>query len=98
MRKGSSLLKMTRPGTCDGPSVGVHVWAWCDSVNTVTRWFSRDMQGHFKQRIGFAMNATDSSQLLDSPVASRLGPNRAWLFRGDRGLLKKFRPYHPPTT
>ncbi len=82
----------------DGPSVGVHVWAWCDSVNTVSRWFSREMQGHFEQRIGFAMNATDSSQLLDSPVASRLGPNRAWLFRGDRGLLEKFRPYHPPAT
>lgn len=80
----------------DGPSVGIHTWVWCDSVNTLSRWFSRDAQGHFEQRIAFAMNATDSSQFIDSPAASRLGPNRAWLFRGDRGTLEKFRPYSAP--
>lgn len=80
----------------DGPSVGVHTWVWSDSVNTMSRWLSREMQGHFEQRIAFAMNAADSSQLLDTPAASRLGPNRAWLFRGDRGVLEKFRPFSPP--
>ncbi len=80
----------------DGPSVGIHTWIWCDSVNTMSRWLSRETQGHFEQRIAFAMNATDSSQFIDSPAASRLGPNRAWLFRGDRGTLEKFRPYSPP--
>ncbi len=80
----------------DGPSVGIHTWIWCDSVNTMSRWLSRDTQGHFEQRIAFAMNATDSSQFIDTPAASRLGPNRAWLFRGDRGTLEKFRPYSPP--
>ncbi|HET6425508.1 MAG TPA: hypothetical protein VFG20_17600, partial [Planctomycetaceae bacterium] len=80
----------------DGPSVGIHTWVWCDSVNTLSRWFSRDTQGHFEQRIAFAMNAADSSQFIDTPAASRLGPNRAWLFRGDRGTLEKFRPYSAP--
>lgn len=80
----------------DGPSVGIHTWIWCDSVNTLSRWLSREAQGHFEQRIAFAMNATDSSQFIDTPAASRLGPNRAWLFRGDRGTLEKFRPYSPP--
>ena len=80
----------------DGPPVGIHVWVWCDSANTVQRWLSREMQQQFEQRVLFAMNATDSSQLIDSPAASRLGPHRAWLFNGDRGTLEKFRPYRPP--
>lgn len=80
----------------DGPPVGLHVWLWADSANTVHRWLSREMQQQFEQRIVFAMNATDSSQLIDSPAASRLGPHRAWLFDGERGTLEKFRPYRPP--
>lgn len=80
----------------DGPSVGVHVWLWCDSANTVSRWLSREMQQHLENRVALAMNASDSSQLIDTPAASRLGANRAWLFRGDRGTLDKFRPYSPP--
>ncbi len=39
------------------------------------------------------MNANDSSNLIDSPVAGRLGPNRALLYRGDLGTIDKFRPY-----
>lgn len=80
----------------DGPSVGVHVWLWCDSTNTVSRWLSREMQQQLENRVALAMNANDSSQLIDSPAASRLGANRAWLYRGDRGTLDKFRPYSAP--
>lgn len=80
----------------DGPAVGVHVWIWCDSMNTVTRWLSREMQQQLENRVAFPMSATDSSLLIDSPVASRLGINRAWLFRGERGTLDKFRPYAIP--
>ena len=39
------------------------------------------------------MNANDSSNLIDNPAASKLGPNRALLSRGDLGTLEKFRPY-----
>ena len=80
----------------DGPTVGLHVWLWCDSTNTVSRWLSREMQQQLENRVALAMNANDSSQLIDSPVASRLGANRAWLYRGERGTLEKFRPYSPP--
>jgi S-DNA-T family DNA segregation ATPase FtsK/SpoIIIE len=80
----------------DGPSVGVHVWVWADSINTLNRWFTRDMQQQFEYRVAFAMNSADSSQFIDSPAAAKLGVNRAWLFRGDRGTLDKFRPYQAP--
>jgi len=89
---GERLTEVLR----DGPLVGVHVWVWCDSLNTLNRWFTREMLQQFEYRVAFAMNSADSSQFIDSPVASRLGANRAWLFRGDRGTLDKFRPYHPP--
>ena len=45
----------------------------------------------------FAMNANDSSNLIDTPAASKLGPNRALLSRGDLGTLEKFRPYRAPS-
>ena len=43
------------------------------------------------------MNANDSSNLIDTPAASKLGPNRALLSRGDLGTLEKFRPYRAPS-
>ena len=39
------------------------------------------------------MNATDSSNLIDSPMGSRLGPNRALLYVEEVGSAEKFRPY-----
>ncbi len=42
------------------------------------------------------MSANDSSMLIDSPAASKLGPNRALHFSEEEGRLEKFRPYGPP--
>ena len=42
------------------------------------------------------MSAEDSSTLLDSPAASKVGPNRAYLYSEDEGRLEKFRPYGLP--
>ena len=39
------------------------------------------------------MSAADSSHLIDTPAASRLGVNRALLHFEDRGTTEKFRPY-----
>jgi hypothetical protein len=41
------------------------------------------------------MSGTDSSNLIDSPAANRLGVNRAVLYRDDIGSTEKFRPYGP---
>ncbi len=81
----------------DGPSSGIFTFAWVDSYQTAQRWLARDQMNRFEQRILFAMNANDSSSLVDSPLAGRLGENRALLYRGDTGTLEKFRPYSPPT-
>jgi DNA segregation ATPase FtsK/SpoIIIE, S-DNA-T family len=44
-------------------------------------------------RVLFQMSAADSSNLIDSPLASRLGPYRAFYYTEDQGRLEKFRPY-----
>ena len=82
----------------DGPAAGIFTFAWVDSYQTAQRWLARDQMNRFEQRIIFAMNANDSSSLVDSPAAGRLGENRALLYRGDLGTLEKFRPYSPPAT
>ncbi|MFO0916759.1 MAG: FtsK/SpoIIIE domain-containing protein [Planctomycetaceae bacterium] len=86
----TSLLK-------EGPAVGLHLLVWVDSYNNVDRWFSRQMLREFEMRAVFQMSANDSSNLIDSPAASRLGNNRALLYSDERGTAEKFRPYQPPT-
>src|SRR5262249_16538374 len=49
------------------------------------------------QRILFQMSATDSSHLMDSPVAARLGRNRALFHREEQEQPEKFRPYGLPS-
>ena len=47
-------------------------------------------------RVLFQMSAADSSHLLDSPAASRLGRNRALYFHDEMPQPEKFRPYDLP--
>ena len=49
----------------------------------------------FDNRVLFQMSANDSSNLIDSPAASRLGANRAVFFSEESGVAEKFRPYAP---
>jgi hypothetical protein len=81
----------------DGPAVGVHLLVWCDSYNNVDRWFSRQALREFEMRVAFQMSAADSSNLIDSPAAARLGTNRAVIYSDERGTIEKFRPYGPPS-
>lgn len=81
----------------EGPSASVFPFVWCDGYQTAQRWLGRELLNRFELRVLFAMNANDSSNLIDSPAAGRLGPNRALLYRGDLGTLDKFRPYRAPS-
>lgn len=81
----------------DGPSVGVHLLMWCDTLTNVNRAFDRTMLRECTQRVLFQMSATDSSHLIDSPLASRLGRNRALFHREEQDQPEKFRPYGMPS-
>ncbi|MBX9678174.1 MAG: hypothetical protein K2X38_05370 [Gemmataceae bacterium] len=80
----------------DGPPAGIHTLAWCDNLANLQRTLDRNAIREFEMKVAFAMNPSDSSQFLDSPLAAKLGANRAYLYREDQGLLEKFRPYGLP--
>ena len=42
------------------------------------------------------MSAADSSNLIDSPMANKLGMNRALIYSEEQGIMEKFRPYALP--
>jgi hypothetical protein len=81
----------------EGPALGVHVLAWCDSLNNVNRSFDRPALREFEMRVLFQMSAGDSSTLIDNPAASKLGVNRALFHSEELGQPEKFRPYGLPS-
>lgn len=80
----------------EGPALGVHALLWCDTYNNLSRWLERQSLRDLEMRVLFQMNASDSSNLIDSPAASRLGVHRAVLYNEEQGWLEKFRPYGLP--
>ncbi len=81
----------------EGAGLGVHALVWCDSLNNLNRGFDRPVLREFEMRVLFQMSAADSSTLIDNPLASKLGVNRALFHSEDRGQPEKFRPYGLPT-
>lgn len=81
----------------EGPQVGMHTIVWCDSPSTVWRMLTRTLLREFSWRVGLQMNVNDSTSLLDTPAAAKLGPNRALLYAEQTGTYAKFRPYGPLT-
>jgi hypothetical protein len=90
---GKQLTKILR----EGPNVGVHTIVWCDSYNNVNRWLDRQTLRDFDLRVLFQMSAADSSNLMDSPAAGRLGAHLAIAYSEEQGLAEKFRPYGLPS-
>ncbi len=77
----------------EGPAVGVHTLIWCDTYNNLGRWLASPTLKELEMRVAFQMSGTDSSNLIDTPAAAKLGPNRAILFLEEHGSNEKFRPY-----
>ena len=80
----------------DGPSVGVHCVVSVDTLAQLERRLSRESIREFDAKVLFQMSANDSSVLIDSPAANRLGFYRGLLASEEQGTLEKFRPYGPP--
>jgi DNA segregation ATPase FtsK/SpoIIIE, S-DNA-T family len=80
----------------DGPAVGIHVLAWADTAVAVDRTLDRGSLREFDHRVLFQMSAADSSTLIDSPAANKLGFHRALAYSEEQGVMEKFRPYALP--
>jgi hypothetical protein len=73
--------------------VGIHFIAWIDTATALDRALDRTAMREFDHRVLFQMSATDSSNLIDSPAANKLGANRALSYSEEQGSMEKFRPY-----
>jgi hypothetical protein len=80
----------------EGPALGIHTVVWCDTYNNVNRFLDRQTLRDFEMRVLFQMNSTDSSNLMDTPDASRLGVHVAIYYDEGQGRMEKFRPYGLP--
>ncbi|MEX0745914.1 MAG: FtsK/SpoIIIE domain-containing protein [Phycisphaeraceae bacterium] len=80
----------------EGPALNVHTLAWCDTATALERTLERTALREFDCRVLFQMSANDSSNLIDNPVANRLGSNRALAYSEEQGVMEKFRPYALP--
>jgi S-DNA-T family DNA segregation ATPase FtsK/SpoIIIE len=81
----------------EGSALGVHLIAWSDTLTNLNRIFDNQSIREFESRVLFQISPTDSAHLLDSPAASKLGPNRAYFASEEQNRLEKFRPYGLPT-
>ncbi|HET6574428.1 MAG TPA: FtsK/SpoIIIE domain-containing protein, partial [Fimbriiglobus sp.] len=82
----------------DGAPLGLHVICWCDTLTNLQRALDRQALRDFALRVLFQMSPADSSNLIDSPAASRLGRNRALYVEEGTERPEKFRPYGLPAT
>jgi hypothetical protein len=80
----------------EGSSLGIHTLVWCDTYSNLQRALDRQALREFDMRILFQMGVADSSNLIDSPLAAKLGQYRALFHSEEQGRLEKFRPYGVP--
>ncbi|KAF0245861.1 MAG: DNA segregation ATPase [Planctomycetota bacterium] len=80
----------------EGPSRGIFTIVWCDSLGNLKRTFTMKTLREFGIRLLFQMSGADSSELIDTPAAAKLGLYRGLLFVEEEGTVEKFRPYALP--
>jgi DNA segregation ATPase FtsK/SpoIIIE, S-DNA-T family len=81
----------------EGPPVGVYLVMWCDTLSNLNRAIDRQGLRECGLRVLFQMSANDSSTLIDTPAASRLGRHRALFVTEQAAQAEKFRPYGLPS-
>lgn len=75
----------------DGPPANVYSILVCGGTEIVTRWLPRQSQHDVELRVLGRLNASDSSLLIDSPVASELSTATMLLYDEPAGRISKFR-------
>ena len=93
MRTHANVRSIVR----EGPELGVHTIVWSDTYTNLTRTLDRRFLREFEMPVAMQMGADDSSNLIDTPAASKLGLYRAYFYSEDEARLEKFRPYGLPS-
>ncbi len=77
----------------DGPSHNMHVVLWAENYSTVNRWLSRTAMREIEVRLLMQMGANDSTNLIESVAASRLGEKVMLAHDEATGQSQGFRPF-----
>ncbi len=88
---GGSGASALRDVLRDGPSANVFTLLSCGGAETFGRWLPRASHHDLELRILGRLNATDSSTLIDSPLASDLTTATMLLYDDSDGRITKFR-------
>ncbi len=80
----------------EGPALGIHVIVSTDTLTNLNRAIDRQGLREFDLRVLLQMGNNDSSNLIDSTAASKLGLHRALLYSEEAGTIEPFRPYSMP--
>ena len=80
----------------DGPPAHVYSLLVCGGAEIVNRWLPRQSQHDLELRVIGRLNASDSSLLLDSPVAAELSAATMLLYDEAAGRISKFRQVDQP--
>lgn len=78
----------------DGPSHNMHVVIWAENYSTVNRWLSRTAMREIEIRLLMQMGANDSTNLIESVAASRIGENVMLAHDEATGQDQGFRPFN----
>ena len=80
----------------DGPPANVFGILVCGGAEIVSRWLPRSSQHDVELRVLGRLNASDSSLLIDSPMASELSAATMLLYDEPAGRISKFRQVDQP--
>ncbi|MBN1138232.1 MAG: DNA translocase FtsK, partial [Anaerolineae bacterium] len=89
---GAQFLRILQ----EGPALGIHTVIWADNCHNLNRIVDRRNMHEFGLRVTMQMSPEDSSLIIDSTAASKLGLHRALLYFEGAGGLEKFLPYEAP--
>ena len=93
---GASAVNQMAELIKEGAPLGIHFLVWVDTATGASRSFDRISLREFTLRVLFQMSANDSSNLIDSPAAGKLGAHRALYYSEELGTIEKLRPYGVP--
>jgi len=81
-----------------GPEKGIHSLLWCNKYSELRQIVDGDIRELSDIRIIFQSSEIESRAIIDSDMATKLGPNRAILYDRQKSALEKFIPYEPPSS
>lgn len=92
MSGGQALREVLK----DGPPANVYSVLVCGGVEIMSRWLPRQSQHDVELRVLGRLNASDSSLMIDSPIASELSAATMLLYDEPEGRIRKFRQVDQP--